>query len=60
MINKKTFVVCMALCVAFILKAQDNQGNVGNIFAKTSINFDPSAHPDGLNVIDSIIYIQNS
>lgn len=59
MINKKTFVVCMALCVAFILKAQDSQESVENVFVKTLINFDPSTHPDGLNDTDSIIYIGN-
>lgn len=59
MINKKTLFVCIALCAAYILNAQNSNVIVENVFSKTSINFDPSAHPDGLNETDSIIYIAN-
>ena len=59
MINKKTLIVCIALCAAYILNAQDQHAIVESVFSKTSINFDPSAHPNGLNESDSIIYIAN-
>lgn len=57
--NKKTIVLFIALCTAFILSAQQRQQNVENIFTKTLINFDPSTHPDGLNNKDSIVIIGN-
>lgn len=59
MINKKILIVCIALCAAYILNAQGNHAKVESVFSKTLINFDPSAHPDGLNETDSIIYIAN-
>ena len=57
--NKKTLIVLFALCVGFILNAQEKQQNVEKVFTKTLINFDPSTHPDGLSKTDSIIYIAN-
>lgn len=59
MINKKTFAVCIAICFAFILNAQNKHGKVESVFSKTLINFDSSAHPDGVDQTDSIIYIGN-
>ena len=59
MTNKKTFILFILLCVGFIVNAQNKQENVESIFSKTLINFDPSAHPEGFNIRDSIIYIGN-
>ena len=59
MINKKTFIVYIAICFAFFVNAQDKYDNVESVFSKTLINFDSSAHPDGVDDTDSIIYIAN-
>lgn len=59
MTNKKTLIALVALCLTFIIRAQETQDNVEKVFTKTLINFDPSAHPDGLSKADSIIYIGN-
>ena len=59
MTNKKSTFLYIALCVVLFLNAQNKVCNVESIFSNTLINFDSSAHPDGLNVADSIIYIAN-
>ena len=59
MTNKKSTFLYIALCVVLFLNAQNKVSNVESIFSNTLINFDSSAHPDGLNVADSIIYIAN-
>lgn len=59
MMNKKTFILLIALSIAHIINAQQNKTNRWSVFSKTAVNFDPSTHPDGLNNNDSIIYIGN-
>lgn len=59
MINEKSIIVSILVCFALFLNAQDKQSNVESVFSKTLINFDSSAHPDGLNKSDSITYIAN-
>ena len=56
---KKIAFACILVSVALVLNAQTKQENVKTIFSQTPINFDPSAHPDGLNDYDSILYIGN-
>lgn len=57
--NKKILSTLIIVCSVFLLNAQNKQAVVKNVLYKTLINFDPSAHPDGLNDLDSIIYIAN-
>ena len=57
--NKKILSTLIIFCSVLLLNAQTKQGVVDKIFSKTLINFDPTAHPDGLNESDNIIYIAN-
>lgn len=53
---KKRWIILLAFSLVFILKAEENKEI---IFSKTHINFDPSAHADGVNKTDSTIILGN-
>lgn len=57
--NRKIALTYIILCATFIMSAQNIKTKIEPIFTNTLINFDPSAKPDGVNNIDSIVYIGN-
>lgn len=57
--NRKIALTYIIFCVTFIMSAQNIKTKIEPIFTNTLINFDPSTKPDGVNNIDSIVYIGN-
>ena len=57
--NRKIALTYIILCATFIMSAQNIKTKIEPIFTNTLMNFDPSAKPDGVNNIDSIVYIGN-